>query len=142
MPYKDRLKQLEYQRQWIAQRRAQWLQQNGPCVVCGSKENLEVDHIDPTQKVTHKVWSLALEKREAELSKCQVLCADCHLKKTVELFKSKPVIHGTNATYHYRKCRCRPCVVAAYEYEKKRRNKYGRSSRQLATAPALKADEA
>lgn len=82
MPYADPEQQREYQRQWIAKRRAEWLEQHGPCVVCGSWDNLEVDHIDPATKLTHNVWSLGKAKREAELAKCQVLCREHHVEKS------------------------------------------------------------
>ena len=71
-----------YQNRWLKDRRDQWLKENGPCVKCGSNEKLEVDHIDPKEKITHKVWSLNLEKRISELKKCQVLCESCHMEKT------------------------------------------------------------
>jgi hypothetical protein len=45
---------------------------------------LELDHVDPALKVSHRVWSWARERREAELAKCQVLCHDCHVAKTAE----------------------------------------------------------
>jgi len=32
--------------------------------------------------VTHRVWSWARERREAELAKCVVRCVACHLVKT------------------------------------------------------------
>lgn len=52
------------------------------CVQCGSTENLELDHIDRTTKIDHKIWSWTRVKREAEIAKCQVLCHDCHKEKT------------------------------------------------------------
>ena len=57
---------------------------NGPCVKCGcwDLDQLEVDHIDPNTKVSHRVWSWSKERRENELAKCQVLCRACHLTKT------------------------------------------------------------
>jgi hypothetical protein len=43
---------------------------------------LELDHKDHRQKVSHTIWSWSMERRDAELAKCQVLCHDCHLDKT------------------------------------------------------------
>lgn len=71
-----------YQLRWMNRRREAWLAENGPCVRCGSTNRLEVDHRDPTKKVTHLIWSFSKERLEAELAKCQVLCHDCHLRKT------------------------------------------------------------
>lgn len=65
-------------------RRAGWLRNNGPCNKCGSEESLEVDHVDPNQKVHHAVWSWSLPRMLQELRKCQVLCRDCHKLKSAE----------------------------------------------------------
>lgn len=74
----------EYQRKWIARRRAEWFAANGPCARCGSWDDLRLDHVDPRQKVEHKVWSWSTTRRDAELAKCQVLCFPCHVVKTNE----------------------------------------------------------
>ena len=55
---------------------------NGPCAVCKSEKELEVDHVDPNQKVSHRIWSWTKERRGKELEKCQVLCHVCHEAKT------------------------------------------------------------
>ena len=82
MGYKDPVKMLEYQNTWIKSRREQWLRENGPCTKCGSNFNLQVDHVFPELKVSHRIWSMTKSKREVELKKCQVLCEDCHKLKT------------------------------------------------------------
>lgn len=74
----------KYQSAWMKKRRETWLAANGPCRLCGSSERLEVDHIDHSTKVDHRVWSWSDERRKAELAKCQVLCHDCHKRKTAE----------------------------------------------------------
>lgn len=71
-----------YQSKWVRKRRDDWMKANGPCRMCGSDQKLELDHIDPTQKVSHRIWSWARDRFEAEASKCQVLCRDCHRRKT------------------------------------------------------------
>jgi len=106
MGYKDPVKQREYTRKWMAARRKAWLDENGPCVRCGSSDQLEVDHIDPSQKITHNVWSWTKEKRDVELAKCQVLCSDCHKQKTRD--EGPQAQHGTNHMYD-KGCRCEPC---------------------------------
>jgi 5-methylcytosine-specific restriction endonuclease McrA len=83
MPYRSLALRRRYGRTWLADRRAAWLKEHGPCR-CGSWEQLEVDHIDPAQKVDHRLWSWSKERRDAELAKCQVLCHTCHLDKTRE----------------------------------------------------------
>lgn len=84
MAYKDPEVQRAYQREWMKRRRDEWIAQNGPCAQCGSQDRLQVDHLDPALKLSHRVWSWAKEKREAELAKCQVLCCSCHHAKTVQ----------------------------------------------------------
>lgn len=69
-------------RRWVADNRAAWLQEHGPCVDCGTWEALQVDHVDASTKVTHRVWAWSKARREAELSKCVVRCESCHGEKT------------------------------------------------------------
>ena len=73
-----------YQREWIKKRRNAWISENGPCAKCGSIEQLEVDHIDYSQKKLHprELWTRQTQIRTAELAKCQVLCRKCHRQKT------------------------------------------------------------
>jgi rRNA maturation endonuclease Nob1 len=82
--YKNKTKQRAYQLDRYHRLRVAWLVQNGPCKLCGSKEDLEVDHIDAKKKVSHRIWCWSLPRREAELKKCRVLCRSCHQKKTAE----------------------------------------------------------
>lgn len=110
MGYKDPEKQRQYQREWMARRRQKWIDENGPCSKCGSPDDLQVDHLDPSQKINHRVWSWSSERREAELAKCQVLCNDCHVKKTcVENTGLPPYQHGTKSMYEKHGCRCDKC---------------------------------
>lgn len=79
------------------------------CVQCGSQENLEFDHIDPGKKkfsIT-RMWGYSFKKVMEELKKCQLLCHECHQKKT-NLF-STHFIHGTLGAYRHHKCRCDDC---------------------------------
>lgn len=111
MSYKNKEKQREYQRLWLLKQRAEWIHENGPCANCGSTEKLEVDHIDGTKKVNHRVWSWSKERRAAELKKCQVLCNSCHKQKTKnDLYGDRQ--HGTRTMYTNERCRCALCVEA------------------------------
>jgi 5-methylcytosine-specific restriction endonuclease McrA len=90
MPYEDKDKQREFQRNWVAKRRADWFS-NKSCVRCGSQEDLQIDHIDPKTKShllkslhNNAIWSWSEKRREDELAKCQVLCDPCHKEKTRE----------------------------------------------------------
>ncbi len=83
VPNKDRVKRREYARRWKQAVRDKWLAENGPCRRCGGTEALEVDHIDPRQKLEHRIWTWSAKRRAAELAKCQVLCWVCHRQKSV-----------------------------------------------------------
>jgi 5-methylcytosine-specific restriction endonuclease McrA len=104
----------EYQREWCAARRAEYFFDKF-CVRCGTTENLRLDHIDPTQKVSHRIWSWSAARREAELAKCQVLCDPCHKDKGREQLM---ITNGYELTPHgnynryKRGCRCDPCVAS------------------------------
>lgn len=64
MPYLAREKQVAYQREWVRKRRSDWIASNGPCVWCGSSDRLELDHIDPSQKLSHAIWSWSDKRLE------------------------------------------------------------------------------
>jgi 5-methylcytosine-specific restriction endonuclease McrA len=85
MGYKDPLKQKAYQRRWISERRRAYLDGKS-CVQCGCSEvsQLEVDHINREEKVSHRIWSWSEARRHDELRKCQVLCRACHIEKTAQ----------------------------------------------------------
>ncbi len=70
-----------YHAKWVAARRKDYFL-GKLCAKCGSTERLELDHIDPETKVHHAIWSWSKERRDKEAKKCQVLCHDCHKKKT------------------------------------------------------------
>lgn len=84
----------------------------GKCVHCGTDKGLEFDHIDRSTKTisTGKIMSIALKTFFNELSKCQLLCRACHLKKTVS--ESSKEVHGTQWCYKKYKCRCKECVIS------------------------------
>lgn len=113
-----------YKREWVAKRRADWLAEHGPCVQCGSADFLEVDHIDRTTKIDHNIWSWSQVRRDAELAKCQVLCRDCHLAKTIA---EKPQAkHGSSRRYEDYGCRCVVCkawrAAKTKRYRERKRN--------------------
>ena len=97
MPYLDPDKNREYQRNWVAARRAAFFSDKH-CKHCGSKENLELDHIDPALKDTHRIWSWSASRRDREIAKCQVLCKACHLSKTVA---SRPIATHCSHGHEY-----------------------------------------
>lgn len=113
MPYNDAAAQRAFQRDWMRQRRVEYLADK-TCEVCGGNDRLELHHRDPSQKLAHVVWSWNTGRREAELAKCEVLCQRCHqrIHQRVRLIlatQRNPC--GTNASYH-RGCRCFACTEA------------------------------
>jgi 5-methylcytosine-specific restriction endonuclease McrA len=107
----------EYDKQWRQRRRIQYFEDK-ICAKCGSKVDLELDHIDPSTKISHSIWSWSEERRDSELKKCQVLCYNCHKEKTaIDLSKMFLITdpnrwkHGTNNTYNRHGCRCDLCCA-------------------------------
>lgn len=105
MPYADIEKQREYQRKWIAKRRQDYLSDKS--CRCGSNEGLEIHHIDPKIKISHRIWSLSKEKRTTELNKCIVLCESCHKEETKKWYKEN-LKHGSK-TLAESGCACEDC---------------------------------
>ena len=126
MPYADKDKQREYQRRWMKERRETWLNENGPCVDCGTWLDLEVDHVDPSRKVTHRVWSWSVERREKELAKCVVRCHPCHESKT-NTGVGRRAPHGTGSRYDSG-CHCNECRKAELARWHQRDKSYRRKS--------------
>ena len=58
----------------------------GVCVYCGRTNNLEFDHINKASKKFSiaKLMNFSIEEFEKELKKCQLLCSQCHDRKTVK----------------------------------------------------------
>ena len=117
MPYKDKNRQNEYQRMRIAKRRADYLKYK-ICINCGEscQEKLQIDHIDPSKKVSHRIWSWNINKMLAELEKCQILCSKCHHYKTL-IQNNGLVKEGTDSKYSSG-CRCNKCKKAHANYVK------------------------
>jgi len=126
MPYKDPDTQREYNRLWVKQRKEEFFKEKS-CAKCGSKDSLELDHIDPSQKISHSIWSWSKVKRDVELEKCQVLCNPCHKEKS-ELYKSelRSIPHGSGLSGK-RNCKCPECKKRKTEYMKT----YRRSGAQI-----------
>lgn len=108
MPFKDRAAKNAYALAWMKQRRADFFD-GKQCVKCGSTQQLELDHIDREQKVSHRIWSWSADRRNAEIAKCQVLCTDCHREKTVSEMYRAPC--GSESRYRAG-CRCDDCREA------------------------------
>lgn len=122
----------EYQRKWIKKRRDDYFKDKS-CRKCGATDRLQLDHVDPTKKVSHNIWSWSAKRRDVELAKCQVLCDPCHKAKS----KSQLLItHGFKAMRHgspgmYRQgCRCGLCKL--YRKNLHRKEKTQEEARRVA----------
>ena len=80
----------------------------GKCVRCGTTEDLEFDHIDPSLKRFNvcsdltRAWDLLVE----EAMKCQLLCKEDHIAKGAE---DRPEVPHGLYRYEYYHCRCDVC---------------------------------
>lgn len=119
MPYRDRDRTRAFQRRQCAERRAESFA-GLTCEGCGSSESLEWHHLDPAEKVTHKIWSFTFERRTAELAKCIPLCTPCHKAVTARQRRAAAIArnpHGTRCRYDLG-CRCIPCSHAKRDYNR------------------------
>tara|TARA_Y100000310_G_C20070223_1_gene529022 strand:- start:34 stop:513 length:480 start_codon:yes stop_codon:yes gene_type:complete len=77
----------------IAQKTIFEIKMSNPCITCGERDPrvLDFDHIQPSEKL-HSVANMvkggySLDRILDEIEKCQILCANCHRRKTAEYFK-------------------------------------------------------
>ena len=115
MSYADPDKQRDHQRNWMRQRRQGLIAAlGGKCVVCGTTENLEFHHVDPTLK--ERQISSVISRRQAkthpELAKCELRCEEHHNS-------AHSANHGH--TLWRRGCRCAICVSAGNDAKQKDR---------------------
>tara|TARA_B100001059_G_C17339846_1_gene335334 strand:+ start:121 stop:501 length:381 start_codon:yes stop_codon:yes gene_type:complete len=53
------------------------------CCQCGSTDRMEIDHINPLHKTTRQsVLSMGIEAAHAQIDNLQLLCYDCHRKRS------------------------------------------------------------
>ena len=110
MPFKNTAKRLEYQREWYAARRGKGIEYLGSkCAQCGATEDLEIDHIDPATKVSHRIFSWSWARIETELGKCQLLCVPCHFAKTLAYISTAGGTWATRKNHHKKGCGGRCC---------------------------------
>ena len=96
-------------------------QLGGQCRYCGSKDNLEFDHINPKTKTSSVsgLWRATEEKFWSEVRKCQLLCKPCHENKSKAEAANRVVVeHGTLNAFQRHGCRCRECQTAAQSYKR------------------------
>ena len=121
-------KKMEYQRQWMYDRRATAIDYlGGYCVDCKTDKDLEFDHLNRAEK-EHNISSILSSKwakLKKELDKCVLRCHTCHKKKTLGEI-THPITHGNYYTGYRKGCRCSECLES-YRY----RCRLGRFRRSL-----------
>lgn len=98
--------------------KAEFIQRlGGVCVVCGTEKDLEFDHIDPDTKLytIGEIMLHARSKVEAEVDKCQLLCKEHHLEKSMREGDLGAVEHGGGLSGK-KNCPCAPCKARKAEY--------------------------
>jgi 5-methylcytosine-specific restriction endonuclease McrA len=111
--------QKEYMKIYYKNKRQKILDDlGGRCVRCGTCLNLEVDHIDWRTKLysISSLWSIKDKNvLNEELKKCQVLCGDCHSKKTridMSEMQIPSFTHGTIYAWMKIQCPCDVCLLS------------------------------
>lgn len=89
------------------------------CTKCGTSRDLEIDHILPEDKKIKLSNFWTSKDFWKELKKCQLLCKNHHLEKTV----ADSIIHGSVSRYR-KGCRCEPCSDIFKVRTKEHRDRY------------------
>lgn len=116
----------------------------GVCVVCGTRENLEMDHVNSSEKSFGIAQGYSRKDFLEEVAKCQLLCRKHHNLKTIESLDNPQMVsvnkdvHGSGYMYIQKKCRCALCKTWYYFYKHKE-VKYGDAVKE-ALAVAWKKD--
>ncbi len=104
----------------------------GKCARCGSKKDLQFDHINSSKKKLRMadIHSVSDARLQEELKNVQILCRECHHEKSHEAwdFNAPEPKHGTYWMYRKHGCRCPKCVKA---YQKKQKQ-WKKSNRAVA----------
>ena len=109
----------EYHREYYKKRRQAIFEYlGGVCVVCGTTENLEVDHKDRSDKSFSISSKLSVKNNKEELDKCQLLCTTHHREKTAK--ENSGWSHGTIYGWMRKKCSCESCLEAKTIWSERR----------------------
>lgn len=109
----------EYIRNRYHRLRTEWIEKlGGKCVHCESTENLNFDHIIASEKeydISRILSTHSKTKIIAEMAKCQLLCFECHVVKSVEMEDIHVVSHGGGLTGK-KNCYCDLCKPLKSKY--------------------------
>ncbi|KKN76613.1 hypothetical protein LCGC14_0368100 [marine sediment metagenome] len=86
---KDKVKKWRQKRSQINLNYIRDLKMVSGCIQCGYNDNphvLQFDHINPKTKFREvsSMVGYGRKKLDEEIAKCQILCANCHIVKTLE----------------------------------------------------------
>ncbi|GLU88930.1 hypothetical protein Agsp01_11850 [Agromyces sp. NBRC 114283] len=141
------LPRAEYNRRYLndryaAQKQLMFDYLGGVCIVCGTNDDLEIDHRDWCKKTKEagRLWPLKrYGEMFAELDKCQLLCSEHHLQKSksdwVEQNALKDFTHGTVYGWMKRKCDCGECQRAKRAWNRIRNAKRRDATRASGGGP-------
>lgn len=103
---------------WTARRASAIMYLGGKCAKCGSTDELEFDHTDPTTKLMSVARASSRSESFfwAEVDKCQLLCKPCHKIKSDTI--DNAVGHGEGLTGK-RNCRCDLCRPLKIAYNRR-----------------------
>lgn len=106
MPYSDPEAQRRYQREYVARRRREYvLSFGGICSRCKSTDRLQFHHVNPEEKISHRIWSWSDSRIVTELEKCVLLCHECHRAET----RRENHWTGHSCAGYKLGCRCKVC---------------------------------
>ena len=106
----------------------------GKCIKCNSAEDLQFDHKNPKDKkfnISIHLVSLSWGNLVKELIKCQLLCRNCHIEKSI-LESGKQLAKGTHGTVSsYRYCRCDICNNYHNQYQREHYKRYMKNRKRV-----------
>lgn len=112
----------EYMREYRKKRKEIALNMLGnKCCKCGVESNLQFDHVTPDGKI-NEISSMLTAKFEiflSEVKKCQLLCYNCHLEKSInegDLIQNRESWQHGVSGYVNHMCRCEICVDKYHAY--------------------------
>ena len=122
----------EYQRKRYSQRRnAAIISLGGCCIKCGSQDDLQFDHVDPSTKsleVGRMFSKYSQSAIDEEMEKCCLLCIGCHRSKSAIEATGQPAWnkgtrkeHGSYYGVYTLKCQCLKCSKYKEDRLSKRR---------------------
>lgn len=127
MPLTNKAEYNAYMREYMkaryhARRKSAIALLGGKCVKCGKEDDLEIDHVDRTQKkLALFEESFSEDRFQQELQKCQLLCSTCHDEKSAAE-SGKQIARGTHGTLSaYRYCHCELCRAAKNKWNREYR---------------------